>query len=257
MIRTLQIMFIIVYALSIAGLMSFIIVKNGENQVPSTEIKIYRETQQGFLNVEDIRTELQTIHNLDSIKVNSLRIKSLEQQLLKDPYVQSADAYTDIEGHLIVHVHEKDPVLRIFNKKSKGYYVTADGDILPLSNKYSAKVFMVNGYLSIPYQEEFTRVTDTVYKDTKLKDILKLTNTLRKSEFLKSQINQIYINSKMEFELVPEFGSHIIVLGDLSDLDKKLRKLNAFYQQALLEEGLNKYKTINLKFDNQVVCVKK
>ena len=61
----------------------------------------------------------------------------------------------------------------------------------------------------------------------------------------------------MEFELVPEFGSHIIVLGDLSDLDKKLRKLNAFYQQALLEEGLNKYKTINLKFDNQVVCVKK
>lgn len=257
MIRTLQISFLIIYTLGIAGLMGFIIIKNGDNLVPSTDISIFRETKNGFLDKDDILIAMNNFQNLDSIKVNELIIGKLEKEVMKDPFVQSVDAFTNIDGKLIVNVSEKVPVVRIFNKKSTGYYLTESGDILPLSKNYSARVFVVNGYINIPLEEGFNNVNDTVYHKSSLKGILDLSNTIAKDEFLRSQINQIYINSKMEFELIAEFGNHTIILGDLTNLDNKLRKLVAFYQQALLEEGIDKYKTINLKFDGQLVCTKK
>lgn len=256
MIRTLQIWLLIIYALGIASLMGFIIIKNGEEFVQSTELNIFRETEDGFLNKDELLASMKKVANLDSIKINQLQTEMIEKEIMKDPFVKSVDAFTNVGGRLIVNVSEKIPVVRVFNKRSAGYYLTENGNILPLLNSYSARVFVVNGFVNYPFQEGNTSVNDTVYSRTSLKGILKLTNTLNKNEFLKSQINQIYLNSKMEFELIPEFGNHTIIIGDLNNLDKKLQKLEIFYKQALLAEGLNKYKTINLKFEGQVVCAK-
>ncbi len=237
--------------------MGFIIIKNGEVLVPSTELNIYRGTKDGFLNKTEILESMNRIAKLDSIKINQLRTSLIENEILNDPFVESVDAFTNVEGKLIVNVSEKTPLVRIFNKRSTGYYLAENGDILPLRENYSARVFVVNGFINIPLSEGNTNVNDTVYGRTQLSGILKLTKTINNNEFLKSQINQIYLNSKKEFELIPEFGNHTIIIGDLQNLDKKLEKLVCFYQQALLEEGLDKYKTINLKFDGQVVCAKK
>jgi len=257
MIRTLQISFLIIYTLGIGGLMSFIIVKNGDNIVPSTDVNIFRETTQGFLNSDDIIKSMNDFLSLDSIKVNQLNTTKLEKGLLKNPYICSVDAFTNINGRLIVNINEMIPIVRIFNKTTMGYYLNKRGVILPLCDKYSARVFMVNGYIDIPFEEGFNNVNDVIYQKTILMGILELSNTIGENEFLRSQINQIYINSKMEFELIPEFGNHTIIIGDLENLDAKLQKLEAFYDQALLEEGIDKYKTINLKFDGQIVCTKK
>jgi len=257
MIRTLQIWLLIIYVLGIAALMAFINIKNGDIQVPSTELNIYRGTKDGFLTKSEILNSMQKFVGLDTIKVNQLGLGILEKEILNDPFVESVDAFTNIDGELIVNVNEKQPIVRIFNKKSVGYYLTKEGCILPLSESYSARVLVVNGFLNIPISNSYNNVMDRAYDKTKLKDILKLSIAINNNEFLKSQINQIYINSKSEFELIPEFGSQVILIGDLNNLEKKLQKLEIFYQQALLKEGIDKYKTINLKFDGQVVCARK
>jgi len=256
MIRTIQITFLIVYALAIGGLMGFIVVQNGEKYVSSTKIKVFRNTKGGFLNEDELMASIKTQQNVDSIKLKNLRTSLIEDVIYTNPYIESVDAFTNIDGELRVNFSEKMPVLRIFNKRAEGYYICKNGDIIPLSTKYSARVFMVNGYLNIPFVEGNTNIYDTLYRKTSLSGILKLVNTLNKDEFLKSQINQIYLNSKQEFELIPEFGKHVIIVGDLVNLDNKMKKLKAFYQQVLLEEGLEKYNTINLKFDGQLVCTK-
>ena len=84
-----------------------------------------------------------------------------------------------------------------------------------------------------------------------------LASYVNKDKFLRSQIIQVYINKEGEIELVPRVGNHIIVLGDVNDLDEKFEKLMIFYKKALGYAGWNNYKTINLKYNNQIVCVKK
>ena len=69
-------------------------------------------------------------------------------------------------------------------------------------------------------------------------------------------INGIAVNNK-EIELVVGFGSHIVEIGDLYDLKNKLDNLFIFYRDALPAMGWDRYKKINLKYKNQIVCTKK
>ena len=39
-------------------------------------------------------------------------------------------------------------------------------------------------------------------------------------------------------------------------MDKEIQNLKTFYQKTILDGTLNNYKTINLKFNDQVVCTK-
>jgi cell division protein FtsQ len=64
------------------------------------------------------------------------------------------------------------------------------------------------------------------------------------------------VNKNTEFELVPKVGRHIIVFGDIDNMEKKFDKLIVFYKEGLNKTGWDKYKIINLKYENQVVCSK-
>jgi cell division protein FtsQ len=256
MIKTIKISLLIIYTLAIAGLFVFVVINGGETKVSSTTINIFRDSNRGFLNADSISSQLKKVQEIDSVKLVNLKVSSLEDVLIRNPYVDEADIFTGLKGELMVNMKEKKPLLRIFNKKSKGYYVTEDGDILPLSKNFTARVIVVNGYINIPVRRGYNNVYDSVYDKTSIRGILELSKKINGNEFLKAQINQIYLNSKKEFELIPELGNQTIILGKLTKLDIKLRNLEAFYQQALLEEGLNKYKSINLRFDGQIVCTK-
>ena len=57
--------------------------------------------------------------------------------------------------------------------------------------------------------------------------------------------------------MVPLVGSQIIYFGTIDNYKKKFKKLEATYKKGFLYKGWNKYKSINLKFENQVECEKK
>jgi len=74
---------------------------------------------------------------------------------------------------------------------------------------------------------------------------------------LKIQIEQIYVTKNREYEFVPKVGRHIIIFGGIENMNEKFKKLLVFYHQGINNAGWNTYKSINLKFENQVVCSKK
>jgi cell division protein FtsQ len=52
-------------------------------------------------------------------------------------------------------------------------------------------------------------------------------------------------------------GEQKILLGDLQRIEKKIAKLKVFYNKTMLDSTYTNYKTINLKFNDQIVCEKK
>ncbi len=69
-------------------------------------------------------------------------------------------------------------------------------------------------------------------------------------------IDQIAGEKTNQFELKTRVGNQRIVFGDLKRMDEKIVKLKVFYQKMIADSIMNKYKTINLKFNGQVVCEK-
>lgn len=48
----------------------------------------------------------------------------------------------------------------------------------------------------------------------------------------------------------------MIALGGIDAYEQKLDKLMSFYRKAVLYEGWDRYRYVNLKYKDQIVCVK-
>lgn len=255
--KVIQISLFVLFAVATAGLMGFIYVERGKQPVSDVVIRISRSTPHGFLDTAIVRKAAELPDSIYHIRVRDIPVRKIEKSVRKNPFVENADAYVNIDNQLIINVKEKKPVLRVFNRSHKGFYIDNEGNIFPLSNHYTSRVVVANGYFDVPYQNGHSSIFDTVYHDTPLVDLFTLTQLIRKNTFLNAQISQLYVNSRGEYDLVPELGNHLIRFGTMEDASGKLQKLELFYKKALIKEGWDKYEIINLKYKNQVVCEKK
>lgn len=187
---------------------------------------------------------------------------SIEQSIRKQPYVANVSVFENNEGTLFIYVHQREPLLRIINNKYESFYLDESGYLLPVNPNFSARVLVANGFINDSYMKNpayrvnILALSDSIFYDSRLTNLYKLAMYISHDSFLKTQIDQIYVNELDEFELIPKIGNHVIMLGNADDLDDKFRKLFAFYRLGLNKIGWNKYNTINIKFKNQVVCSK-
>ncbi|MBL4576823.1 MAG: hypothetical protein JKX74_00035 [Flavobacteriales bacterium] len=172
--------------------------------------------------------------------LSAIDFQLLENVLYTDPFVKDAQVYATISGELRMEITQNRPVMRILSKEVGNFYLDQNGERLPLSNNYSARVIVANGYI----------------KSDMLEDLFLLATFVNKNQFWKSQIQQIYVAWPREIQLIPRVGRHKILLGDVSDLDEKFNNLLSFYKYGLNNVGWDKYKSVDLRFKKQVVCKK-
>ena len=227
------------------------------------EIIIDGDTEHEFVDVEDI---LSIIRNTgDSIYGQSMatvNIGLLEKLIENNPSVSSAQVFKSVNGEIKVKVKQRNPLIRIFPISNDGFYIDEQGEFMPLSTKYSARVLMANGYVSAGFNtlggtsiKEIIK-DDSLSKRTILDELFIVADFINKNEFWKAQIQQIYVDHNNEIELIPRVGIHKIRIGNVTDLEEKFECLLIFYQQGLSKTGWNEYEIINLKYKNQIVCTK-
>jgi cell division protein FtsQ len=164
--------------------------------------------------------------------------KTIEQHGL----IEDAEVFVLPSGELQVELTQKKPIVRVQNISDNEFYVTMDGNPFPLSRNYTQRVLIANGHIA-----------DSV----DVAQVTKLSRYIVQDAFWKSQIIQVYLNENKEFELIPRVGNHTILLGGLEEMEEKFEKLMLFYQKGVQQTGWNNYSLINLKYKNQLVCVKR
>ena len=97
-------------------------------------------------------------------------------------------------------------------------------------------------------------------------DFTKLINFVKyieKDSFWGAEIVQIVASTMssgdLELELIPRTGDHVVEFGQVESVDEieeKLDKLLAFYQNGLTNLGWESFSTISIKYKGQVVCRK-
>lgn len=253
--------FIIAY---LAGAMSFVRKKRNEVVCNNINVVIVDSLRNKFVTKSDLieilrQPELNVIGN----PIASINTKKLEQQILGNQGVKNAEVFVTVKGDIRVEVTQRRPIVRIINKKGESYYLDQEGAIMPLSGKYASHVLVANGNIVEHFEVNRTEdvLCDSIDKDSGknkiICDLFLLCKYIDDHDFWRAQIEQIYVNDEMEFEIIPRVGAHQIFFGDINDYEKKFRNLEAFYHQGLNNVGWNKYEKINLKFENQVICTKR
>ncbi len=168
-----------------------------------------------------------------------INLYSLEKTVSENPYVENAAVFLTISGTLKTIIKQRTPVARIINKKDS-YYVDKQGVKIPLSSNFSARVMLVSG----------------VKKEEEVKEILPLISFILEDDFLRKEVVGIEKFDDGEYQFSVRSGNYKIDFGKLSEIDVKFKKLKAFYNKTFEDKTIEEYKTINLKYHNQVVCAK-
>jgi len=195
-------------------------------------------------------------------RVANIKLKTIEENLKQHQIIKMAEVYLTERGTLHVDIKQRNPFVRIFNNHGQSYYLDEEGNILPVVKSFSPHVLIVNGHINEPFNPLIIKNIkkfryDSLNRQQRcIYDIFNLASFINNDEFWKSQIVQVYVNQKYEFELIPRVGSHIIDFGRADQMEEKFYKLKLLYTQGFNQLGWNLYSRINLKYENQIVCIK-
>ncbi len=225
--------------LILGGLLSFTTHRNNNRKLLQSTVE--------FLNEEPLFVTHETVNKLlienkkhaSSIQKVALDLNNLERTINKHQMIENAEVYVTVDGHLKAVVKQKTPVARLFEGRDS-YYIDSKGTKMPLSDNYSARVPLVLGSVEGENRENFITLFRLIHQD----------------DFLKKNIIGIEILPNGSVKMKNRNFDFVIDFGKPVSVEKKLNNYKAFFQKAVQDSLLEKYKIINLKFTQQVVCTK-
>jgi len=172
--------------------------------------------------------------------LSAIRTDKIEKGLMKNPMVKEVLCKHDPQGNVSLTVKLREPKYLILG--SQKFYVDADRKFIPVSMNQLAYVPVVTGV-----------VTRGFAKD----ELYDFIDFIAAHPFWNDQIEQIHVRSQDKIELVPRVGDAIIMMGNLDNFEDKLMRVERLYRKAFSEMGWNRYELLDLRYDNQLVAVRR
>ncbi|GHV72235.1 cell division protein FtsQ [Bacteroidia bacterium] len=185
---------------------------------------------------------------------------TIEQALRANSAIKDVQVYSQINGNLCIDIEQHQPIARIETRQHQQCYITKAGTCMATRKNFAARVMIVNGAIDEPVKINQNILLDddkdSIKQTSLLKEIYAIASHIDADEFLRALIDQIYVLPNREYEIVSKINNQVIVFGAIDNLEEKFQRLKWFYKYGIRKSEWNYYKTINLKFNGQVVCTK-
>lgn len=227
-------------------------VSKKQNEVLCKKIVINIKNQQGnfFINEADINELLTNNSNemLLNLPYENFKLKELEERVNAHKFIQTAEVYRDLAGNMLVDAVQARPIARIFDPNGPDYYISDEGKILPVSERFTARVMVISGDFFEPYIEK------DMLTDQKGKDLFDFIKFIEQDKFWSAQFAQLEVDEKGIINIYPQVTKQLIEFGTVYNYSDKLSKLKIFYDKILPDRGWNRYNRVNLQFKEQIIC---
>lgn len=181
---------------------------------------------------------------------DSIDLFALEKRLRSMGGIRTAEVYSVRGGEkVIVEITQRKPVIR-FQNGNERHYADSDGYLFPVNN--ASDVQIVTGNLPLNLPDGYKGFSEN--QGRWIKSMIALAEFVDGNSYWKKTIEQIEVDSNGDIILYSSLDSRRIIFGRPDDIRTKFRKLEAFYRNILPEAGEESYKTVNLKYKNQIIC---
>lgn len=192
-------------------------------------------------------------------KFKNINLSKIEDGIKEFSYCQDVQVFRVSDG-IKIEVTQREPIVRIYDKSDKSFYIDIEGYILPTVSHYASYVPIANGNIShydTIFSVEHFNIKDLNIENNILKNIFDLALIIKNDKFMEANIDQIFITKNNDFELIPKVGSFKILLGRLENIDEKFNTIKTYYTDVAPKMGWEKYSAISVAYSNQIVCTKK
>lgn len=167
-----------------------------------------------------------------------INLQEIEQRLNEKEAIEQAEVSFSLRGILDIAIKQREPLVRVYPNSSASYYVDRKGVKIPADGFQPARV----------------PVALNMHNPVMIKKVYTLAGHVQENPLMAALTEQIFVNNNGDLIIVPKVENQQIVIGDTLDLHEKFTRLINFYKDGLTNVGWTKYKTINVKFKDQVVC---
>ncbi|MGV1010908.1 MAG: cell division protein FtsQ/DivIB [Flavobacterium sp.] len=220
-------------------LYSFTSNRNSHRKLVKTEV-VFVGNGDNFISAKTVNKLLiENNKDVQSIAKSDLNLNKIETSLDKNPMIEKSQVFVSIDGVVKALVKQKKPIARVFQGEVS-FYIDYEGNTMPISEINTARVPVVLGVITSKNRKKLTKVLKLIYDDT----------------FLKKNIIGVEIDANEDLKMANRSFNYQIEFGKMINVEKKFKNYKAFFQKAVLDSSLYKYKKINLRFNQQVVCTK-
>lgn len=220
-------------------LYSFTSYRNNHRKIKKVEVEIL-DNNTPFIKSEMVNKLLiEKNSNAKTFTKETLVLKKLENSINKQELVQKANVFISVDGVLKAVVKQKTPLGRVITE-NESFYIDYEGNKMPFSDNYTARVPLISGEINVIKKEKLALVLRTIFED----------------EFLQKNIIGVQVLPNGSLILENRNYDFRIDFGRTINVERKFNNYKAFFQKAVSDSILNKYRIINLRFTQQVVCIK-
>jgi cell division protein FtsQ len=195
--------------------------------------------------------------------LGDISIEKTNEFLKENQYIERCDVHLTVEGRLVVNIKQCNPVFRVLTPAGQSYYVDDRGKIMTADPHFPVRVMIASGFIGTGNNPQGKFIKSlTVGKKKIAPEIINLANAYKvatavsNDSIMKALTEQIHISDEGIITLLTKTGTHTVTIGDAANLEEKFAKLETFYMSAMPKVGWERYKSINLAYQNQVICTK-
>ena len=228
----------------------------------------FTEGKRGGAVCKDIVVELDNLHEnhfmdeadvlklvtesgqpIKGVGIDRIKLKEIESKIKYDKHILDADLYGDLKGNLVVDVELRRPIARIVQSDAPDAYISEDGVIMPVSEKYTSRVVLISG----PFVKGLLESED-LNKTEEGKQLMEMIEFINDDKFWKAQVAQLDINSAGKISIYPQITGQRVEFGKPENIEVKFKKLMVFYKDILPQRGWTRYERVNLEYEGQVIA---
>ena len=194
---------------------------------PQGKEKVY------FIDEKDVKEFIKKSN--PTKRIGDIDIPHLEKEVNHFPSVDSANVYLNLNGNLNVDIVQRVPAFRL-NKDGQDFYVDSKGNEFPISKNYSHPSMLVTGNVK---RGEYVKLAELVHK-------------INTDDFSRKYFIGIS-KEKNSYNLLTSDGNYKVEIGDLENIDFKVKGFKEFAEKFLVFQNPEKYSKVSVKYNNQIV----
>ena len=243
-------------ALAAILVLSFIAGTNSRKELvcKGIEIVISDSLQNSFVSEADIRKYIDKEYmGWKGMPLDSIDLVKVEKIIDGRSAVKKSQAFVTRDSMLRVTVTQRKPVVR-FQRNDGGFYADSEGYIFPLQSSYASHVQIVDGHIPLAANSGYKGIIENRKEREWFERMMSVVNHIDRSKVWKDKIVQISVREDGELILVPREGKELFHFGHPVNIADKFARMEKYYTHIVPAKGKQTYKTVDVRFDGQIVC---
>lgn len=222
--------------------------KSSETVCNIININVLDSLESGIVNKGEVLTIVSALAS--GRRIDSIDLYSIEKMLDNKGEIKKSEVFISHDGILDVEITQRLPVVR-FEKGDRHFYSDIYGYVFPVN--YPVRVPVVTGAVKLEVGKGYRGYADSASIGW-IRQIADVAQYISRDSYWSRQIAQLDIQSNGDIVLYTASGDRKFIFGDASAKEEKFKKMEVFYRDIAPQQEAGEYKTVNLKYKNQIIC---